>query len=267
MIRFVLRYGAPILLAIAPLLTYQFSLLDLLGYAPDDNGILHLRVIPYFPIDGPKPGVEMQLRVILTMLGIGLLIVSGYVDAYRPSRTLEGFRHDYLEELNKSQFRKSGVVSKAIRINVMYLYWRLHRPFNRTFEMVWRNGFEAHHRDRHVKMFIWQGVCGTAARGKESVFIDFRREPMDDGTFASRWLLRNKYRLFPWHIKKTCAIKALLSIPMIEMRGKKGAERAVCVGVINLDACTDAGANELAKRSKHYSEYFLQHGSLIAKMR
>src|SRR4051812_33955404 len=119
MFRALLRYGPPVLLAVAPLLTYQYSLLNVLGYAPDQSGILHFSLIPYWPLSGPKATVEMDVRILLTLSGIGLLMLSGYVDAYIPSRTLESFRHDYLEHLNQAEWRTRGRVRRDIRINVM----------------------------------------------------------------------------------------------------------------------------------------------------
>jgi hypothetical protein len=116
-------------------------------------------------------------------------------------------------------------------------------------------------------MFIWQGVCGMAARSKKTAFVDFRMTPMHSGTFLQRWLLGNTFHLFPWHLASTSDTKAILSIPMFERRGKKGTEKVICVGVINLDSQTEAGAEDLAKRSKHLSDYFAKHGTLIAKMR
>jgi len=267
MLRALLRYGPPIVLAIAPLLTYQYSLLDFFGYVPDPTGTLYLGVIPYWPMSGPKPAVEMRLRILLTLAGIGLLIVSGYVDAYLPSRTLESFRHDYLDQLNRAEWRKAGRVGHDIRINVMYLRWRLHRPFGRTFQIVWRDGFEPSDRDGQLRLCIWQGVCGMAAWNRKAAFVDFRATPMNQATLQQRWLLGNNFRLFRWQLALTRDLKAILSIPLFERRGNKGRERIVCVGVINLDTQTERGAEDLAKRTKQLSDYFAKHGTLIAKMR
>ncbi|HZR25537.1 MAG TPA: hypothetical protein VFA59_18215 [Vicinamibacterales bacterium] len=265
---FVLRYGAPVILAFTPLLTAQYSLLDVLGYHADGNGELAVTLIPYHhmvQLAGPKAAVEMQLRFLLTMLGVGVLLLQGYFDAFKPSRTLRTFRQDYLEQISKSDWRKKQHIPKSVRINVMYRrFWWVLPIF--YFDFVWQDGFDAADRDGSLKLFFFQGVCGRAYRAKNAVFIDMRTQRRPEG-FRERWLLGNQFHLWRWQIRKTNNIKAILSIPMLERYGTKGKEKFRCVGLINLDSNTDAGADHLAGHVKDLSVFFAKYGTLIAKMR
>ena len=266
MLRFLIRYAPPVMLAVAPLFTYQFSLLDMFGVAHSPDGRVHLSVGTW-AWEGAKPEIEMKLRAAVTLAGVGLLLISGYFDAYLPSRTLVSFRHDFLEQICKAEWRKRGRLRSDIRINVMYLRWRWYMPFGRSFEMVWKDEFDASDRDARLRLFIWQGVCGMAARRRQAAFVDFSETPLEVEGFAAKWLLQNRFRLWKWQIRKTRNLAAVLSIPIFEKRGPKGQEIEKCVGVINLDAKTDAGAKHLAEKDKDLALLFAKHGTLIAKMR
>jgi hypothetical protein len=259
--RLLLRYLSPTILALSPLFTNQYSLLDLIGIVPDSSGVLHLGFGSYLSLVGPKVQVEMQLRAWITAVGIGALLLSGYFDAYAPSRTLTKFRHDFLQEVCRAEWRKRGRLRSDIRINVMYLRWRF------FFRVIWRDGFQPSDRDFGVRLMIWQGVCGKAARRKEAVFVDFRSMPQESGTFANRWLLGNKFRLFGWQLKKTRDLKAILSVPIYETVGQLEKAHEICVGVINVDTKTDAGATHLAGKTRDLAVFLAKHGTLIAKMR
>jgi hypothetical protein len=253
---------------VAPLFTNEYSLLDLLGLGTTaEDGTMYLSIIPFWPIHGPKDEVEMMLRAGATVLGVTLLLVSGYIDAYRPARTLENFRSDYLDQVGEEDWRKSKRIPKEVRINVMYLRFRFRFPLCSRFELVWKDGFEPSDRDVKMWLFKWQGVCGLAARRREAVFDDLRSNPIVVDTFAKKYLLWNRYTLTYWQLKRTEKLKAILSIPIYERRGARGREVEHCVGVINLDTKTDRGADYLAENTKNLAIFFAKHGTLIAKMR
>src|SRR4051794_30333950 len=117
---FFFKYLPSLALAFAPLLTAQYSLLDLMGCQADAAGNLSMTFIPLMPVfvlSGPKSHVEMQLRFLITTVGVVTLVVHGYFDAFRPSRTLKSFRHDYLDQVNEADWRKRNRVRKDVRIN------------------------------------------------------------------------------------------------------------------------------------------------------
>ena len=218
---FVRRYGTSILLAVAPLLTAQYSLLDVLGFSPGVDGKLTLAFTRWLTISGPKPQVEMQLRVYLTLFGVLALLVQGYFDAYRPSRTLESFRQDYLEHLSKAEWRKRQRLRSDIRINVMYKRFGWIVPLF-YFDFIWQDGFAPSDRDTSLRLYFFQGVCGRASRTKEAILVDLRAVKYDQMTFAQRWLFRNEFRLSHGQLRKTKKLKAILSIPIYERHGTKG---------------------------------------------
>jgi hypothetical protein len=207
----------------------------------------------------------MQLRVAMTLLGVSILLVQGYFDAYKPSRTLKSFRQDYLEQISKAEWRKRQRVPKSIRINVMYkrFWWVLPLVY---FDFVWQDGFDPSDRDGSLKLFFFQGVCGKASRAKEAIFVDLRTHTPPTGV-VQKWLLLNEFRLLRWQIAKTQKIKAIFSIPMLERYGTKGKEKFRCVGVINLDSATEAGADHLAAHTRDLAVFFAKYGTLLAKMR
>ncbi len=268
MLRFIVSYGGPITLAVAPLITTRYSLLDLFGYAPNTTtDLLTIGWAPFFTLEGSKPEVELQLRATLTLVGVALIVIGGYFDAYAPSRSLASFRSAYLANTVKNQWRKTGRVRSTLRINVMYLSWRWYLPFGQSFKVIWKDKFEPSDRDGHVRLYKWQGVCGKAARRREAEFVDFRNTPVVGKTFASQYLLQNQFHLCSWQLHKTRHLKAILSVPMYEERGQKGQESYRCVGVINVDAKTDKDANYLSKKADDLALFLAQHGQLIAKMR
>lgn len=267
MLRLLARYGPPVFMAVAPLLTNQYSLLDLLGYAPGQDGTLTLSFLGLVDLSGPKAEVEMQTRTAITLAGVFILVVGGFFDAYLPSRSLVAFRHDYLDSIVSEQWRRANRVRSDLRVNIMYLKWRWWMPFGRSFKVVWKDRFHPKDRDGHLRFYTWQGVCGKAARSRDVLFVDFRAAPVPVDGFASKYLLRNTFHLWPWQLRRTRHIKAILSVPMYDTRGPKGQEHKVCVGVINVDATTEADADYLAEKADHLGVFLTRHGQLIAKMR
>lgn len=264
------RYGPSAVLAIAPLLTAQVSLLDLLPFAwgagPDVNGNVQIAWLPDALGSGPKPEVEMKLRFLLTSAGVAWLMVFGYFDAYLPSRTLESFRHEYLSNVVSTQWRK-GRLRSTLRVNVMYLRWRWFMPFGRSFSVVWKDKFHPSDKDGSLCLYRWQGACGRAARTKEAFFVDFRTESAEETSWLRAWLLQGRYHMAPWQTKKARHLKAILSVPMFDVRGRAGNEQQYCVGVINIDARTDEDGDYLSSRAKDLAIYLARHGQLITKMR
>ena len=267
---FIFKYGSTLLLAIAPLLTSQYSLLDLLGYKADGGGTLTMRIVPlwsFFVLSGPKSEVEMRLRTILTLVGVFTLVLHGYFDAYLPSRSLKSFRHDYLNEMNRSVWRKKNRLPADIRINVMFFRWSWLPPW-RVLEIVWKDGFNPpHDRDASMRLGWFQGVCGAAVKARDAVFVDLRSVPPANASFASKYLWRNEFHMSAWQLKKAQHLKAVLSVPLFERHGAKGKEKDRCVGIINLDSATDDGADHLAMKKKDLAQYLAKYGTLIAKMR
>lgn len=167
------RYGPSAVLAIAPLLTAQVSLLDLLpfgwGAGPDVNGSVDIAWLPDALGRGSKPEVEMKLRFLLTSAGVAWLIGFGYFDAYLPSRTLESFRHEYLSNVVSTQWRKGGRLRSSLRINVMYLRWRWFMPLGPSFTVVWKDKFHPSDRDGSLCLYRWQGRVWKGGGDQRSV--------------------------------------------------------------------------------------------------
>lgn len=259
---FVIRYLSPLIPAVAPLVVGSYSLLDLVGAWP--TGAQRASVLWFS--EGPKDEIEMRVRVLLTLTGYALFVFSGYIDLYRPARSLVKFRGDLIAFLNECHWRHGGLnISSDIRINVMYIRWRLRRPFGWSFEVAWRDGFQPKHRDADIRLYAWQGACGRARSRRDAVFVDFRT--MVPPTNLRWWHWSPDFRLTKWQQDKTAHLYAILSVPIFDTSGPPGQEKQKCVGVINLDALTPAAADALKTRADDLSKALAQHGTLIAKVR
>jgi hypothetical protein len=264
--QYLLKYAPSALLALTPLLTAEYSLLDILGQDPDRDGKIALSFY-FFKVAGTKPEVEMEIRLVATLCGIALLTVSGFQDFF-PAKTLVTFRQDFLDHLCQQEWRKKrGRIPDDVRINVMFKHWRARWFFlGPSLSVVWRDRFEPRHKDAAIKLYIWQGVCGQAVRHRQTAFVDLGDERAPLG-FREKWLYRNQFHLSAWQLRKTRKIRAIMSIPIFTKVGPKGKEKDRCVGVINLDTETDTGATFLANKSGALSEAFAKYGTLIAKLR
>ena len=251
------RYLPSAILAIAPLVTNDYSILDLVGFSADANGTTRLGFI-----DGPKAEVELTVRLIATLAGIALMLLFGWRDA-PPARTLEKFRREYLNRTIKDWRRKTRL-HRDIRVNVMFAKWTLS---GLVLRIVWKESFRASDKDSSIAFWWWQGACGKAYRKKDAVFVQLEPSDVAPVGWRARWGCGNRFKLTPFQLRKTKALKAVLCVPIIEKHGEDGVESYRCVGVINLDATTDAGTKYLEGHVQKLTTALAEHGTLIAKLR
>lgn len=251
------RYGGQLLLALGPLLTLQWSLLDRLGMSqPGPDGMVHLAFIA-----GTKAQVELELALYLTAIGFVLVIAAEAFEIYPAARRLESFRADYLNEQRKRWVAKLG---QQVRVNVMYLYRPWYGGFIlRRLRWVWADGYRPPaHRDSHMSFWVWQGVCGRAIRRERTQFADLRDVPRP-GPWTC-WC--TGFKLWPWQLKKTADVKVIISVPIFVTTGGN-VPKWRCVGVINLDAVEPVGAELLVKNVEALGRYFHELGMRVAKLR
>jgi hypothetical protein len=266
MIRVYLKVALQFLLAMAPLFTMHWSLLDWLGYqaSPTPPHPLSFTVLGRVLIEGPKEEVEFAVRAYLTALAVGGIFVMDTVEYYIPRRKLEVFRKEYLaQQLPVWRTQLSG----DIRINLMFA----HRPWwmlwsIRRFKWIWNDGFRPHDPDVNMWITVRQGVCGKAFKTKRPQSAYFSGSQTRSLSMAARWFRRNEFRLWGFQMVKTRHLKAVISIPIVQT-SEGLSPKFTAVGVLNLDTDTPEGAQLLQENETDLAEYFHGFGKILAALR
>lgn len=261
-LRLIVRYGLQFILVLAPLITMNFSLLNLFGYGaagPTD-------VVRVLFFNGPKQEVELNLRIFVSAIALFGSLTFEAIDLYLPSRSLLRFRKHYLEE-QKKEWRSK--LRPDIRINIMYARRRWYFLwFVRVFEWTWNDGFGPP--NEHVDANLWicefQGACGRAFRNMKPYRVYFEEGAADALSFREKWLFGNEFRLTWRQLRRTVHLRAVISIPILEQTEDLSPSYH-SVGVINLDTSTQAGSNELRKNEQELAEYFMRFGKILAALR
>ena len=255
------RILVQVILALSPLITLPWSLVDYIGYkvtAVAAVGIPEVIESRLFglPVVGTKSQVELTLRasaiVFALLVSASIDVFSQVADVYIPRRRLQDFRGDYLNEKKKEWAELTG---KDVRVCVMFARRPWHFPFTKKLYWSWNTGFDPpdRHLDANIAFWQWQGVCGrTLARAKPQ-FADFRKAPDRP---QSRWLWQNDFRLGPIQFVRTRDVKAILCVPLYAKVGRDTESPSWrAVGVISIDAMDDAAAELLATNRENLQKY------------
>lgn len=165
---------------------------------------------------------------------------------------------DYLDSVLSNV---EGHLSTNLRVNVMVASrWPL--VFVRTFQWRASRGFApGAHRDARLWLTEYQGVAGLAFRAEAIQWYDLRTAPQFT---PSIWPWRNPFFLTRGQYQKTEVVKAVLSIPLVKRSGSSTNPVYERVGVLNVDAISDEGADWLAANQREVSEQLLGAGALMA---
>lgn len=196
------------------MLTLNWSFLNFLGYSghPGENVTINLLFL--FPLTGEKQQVEMKLRVIASLVGLGLLIGYEIIDTVLPRRNLTEFRTIYLAQEKKVWRGGASALINDVRINIMHVRRPWYTMFLGRFYWTWNDGFDPpHQKDANMLLLTFQGVAGTAYRSKEPKAVDFR--PL---TLTSRGLLEYGW-YFVWPTLVAIAAFLLYLLVRSEMPG------------------------------------------------
>jgi hypothetical protein len=245
----ILRYITQFLIVISPLVSGNWSLLDLFGYQPDASGkvsIAHVAILT-----GVKAEVEFKLKVAIAMTLFALSLVNEFTTVALPLEHMRRFRERFLDDSYRKEWK--DLLGDGFRLNVMYLKRSAKSLWFRHFEWSWSKEFEPpNHLDAGLSLFSWQGIAGLAVRLQEpkADYFDLTHMPR---------ALRSPYYLWPWQVAKTAHVKGILSVPILKRSGG-AAPRFKCVGVINIDATTGEAAERLKRNERKLAQYFFEIG-------
>lgn len=264
MFRALLRYGTQALIILTPLLTRNWSLVNLWGYGgkgPTDTVEIQWG---FLALSGEKDEVEITLRLLLTVLALLVVLAIEFWDLYLPDRERKEFKKEYLKEKQEEWEKKLG---ENVRINLMFARRAPYFPLVRILRWEWRSSNYAPpegHLDADLFLTEWQGVSGLALRCKEAKFVDFRETRVAGDKPHQRWPLWNQFHMWPWQLKKTQKLLCILSIPIMRQTGGGGWK---AVGVINVDSLKPEGAEVIKQDQPALVEYFVKSGKILACLR
>jgi len=174
---------------------------------------------------------------------LGQLYIKAMLDAFEAEATTIGL-----------------VLGEDIRINVMFAKRLPVLLFVRRFVWYANRGFGGGHRDNRLSLFTWQGLCGKAFRARSTLGVDLRR-----AIAAKQWYpSAENFWLFPWQLRNTGHLRAIISIPIFWEIDKGQLKWHKTVGVINLDAISDAGADGLLSNKTRLDTFFKHYGKILA---
>lgn len=263
--RLILRYASQAMIVLAPMVTLNFSVLDIVRKGNEGPK----EIIHFLVFDGTKESVELKVRLILSIIAIIILLLFEIFDLYLPLRSLENFRKTYLETCWKDWEKN---LNKDVRINIMYARRKWYFLWLASvFEWSWNKGFESPNkfRDANIWLCEFQGVCGLAFRSGDpkSIYFPSQNHSSTNSSSSSSIISSTGgFNLFPWQKSKTEHLLAVISIPLL--RKTDGSSPSVkVVGVINLDASTDKGRDFLQRNEDKLVEYFIRYGKILAALR
>jgi hypothetical protein len=192
-----------------------------------------------------------------SVVSVGLftaLFVFEARDAYTTGVGVDEFLRDYVRALDL------GIPSehwgRDLRLNAMYLrrsWWSFF--LLPVFEIRGRKGFDAPgvvFADEQLTLLAWQGVAGRARLGEPQYVLN----PSGRRT----WRIWENFWLLPSQVSRTAKVRAVLSVPMVrEARGRRHV-----IGVLNLDAVSQAGARYIDRNQRQLTLALASFGKLLA---
>jgi hypothetical protein len=255
-LRLILEYIARALPVAAPLLIPK-------DYPPVSWVI---KALEHFKI--PKPA-DSQLQAIVALCGLVLVFGFDVYNLYIPKQDSRRFGKAFFDRMVKD-FTDQGApkFGRDLRMNVLLLRWpkRLGRFNILPLRWVANVGFDPAfgvNADAHFWIWGFQGVCGRALRKGFPQFSDLRTEKPRDATWSLFFPSRENFRLFRWQIRRTGHLKAILSVPINRPDDSPTNPRLRIVGVVNLDAVSDDGADWLKKEREQTTKYLSDHGQFL----
>jgi len=211
---------------------------------------------------------KLKDAAIAALTTIDVVVLSTYELLTRvlPQRQAKRVADVYVESLIKQfeeEIKTHGMeMGSDIRINVMFVRRSIFTFFMRRFVWFANRGFEGGHGDNGLWLFTGQGLCGRAFKEKKTLSVDLRGE---SATGKAKWLpCRDNFWMLAWQRRCTAHLKAILTIPIFAEEKIGQMTYHTPVGVINIDAVSDQGAEGLLSNKKRLDGFFKDSGKILA---
>lgn len=233
--------------------------------------VLGFRYVSLFGAPPANPQqAELIVRAVIGIVALGLVFLIELFSFYKPREAVQKFGANYFRDIVMTGFKdelaSSGApvrVGSDIRVNVMFATRGL--LLLRRFRWFANDGFDPNtggkHEDANMWLGAWQGVCGKALRDGKLLAVDLRKVPAPE-----LWdgLGLTGFRMFWWQTRRTAGVKAILSVPLFKEASPPPACRWVAVGIVNVDAVSEGGAEWLLENTDDVAQYFRAHGTVLA---
>jgi hypothetical protein len=187
MSRTIIKLLSQVLIVLGPMFTLNWSFVDYLGRevspASQTSPALWTMSLWFFSFNGPKPSVELKLRLLISALALIPLIILEVKDTIIPQRELREFRTVYLAEQKQAwrDLEPDNKIPEDVRINIMHVRypWYTFGLFGK-FYWTWNDGFsEPPNQDANMYLLTFQGVAGIVYRKRDTkaLGIDLRDLP------------------------------------------------------------------------------------------
>jgi hypothetical protein len=217
----------------------------------------------------PKPPDD-QLAAIVALFGLVLVFGFDVYNLYLPKQNTRRFGQAFFDRVVEDFKRNNApAFGTDLRLNAMFL--RKPRWLGRfnplPLRWIANAGFDPAFgaaRDGHIWIWGFQGVCGRTLRKRLPQFSDFRTVRPSDSWTSLFIPWRDNYRLFRWQIRRTDHVKAILSVPISVPDDNGSNPKIRIIGVFNLDAVSDQGANWIANTQQQTTKYLSDNGQFLA---
>ena len=210
--------------------------------------------------------VQRSLIGILTVADVGVLAMHEWFTHLLPRRqrkkAFEAFFEMLIKQFEVKAKEHDLAIGEDIRINVMFVRRSLLTLyFGRRFIWCANRGFDGSHRDNRLFLMAWQGLCGQAFRERKTLSVDLRNQPNGAVGFLPS---KATFGLYGPQVSKTRHLKAILTIPIFAEFKDGAMSDLQPVGVINIDAISDVGAERLLANEKRLDTFFKENGRILA---
>ena len=213
--------------------------------------------------DPPKPGsIERLVGVSLASISVaGMTLYESFAHLW-PRVQAKKFAYNYVGNIldDFSKNLSEGIrMGDDIRINVLFARRCWWFPFLKRFSWFANRGFLGGHRDNNLWLLTVQGLCGKAFREEKTLATDMRTAKLDRNWKPSQ----ENLWLFLWQRQKAQHLKAILSIPMFRTTKSDAMTHHKVVGVINVDAVSDKGAEWVLKNRENLEAFWGDRGTTL----
>jgi hypothetical protein len=193
-----------------------------------------------------KTNIKDRAIAFFTVLDLTLLAVYEMAAHFLPQRqakkVADAFVGTLFDDFGKVISGQGMKLGPDIRINVMFVRRSAFTLFFRRFVWFANRGFDGGHRDNGLFLFVGQGICGRAFLERQTLSVDLRTI---DKSKVPVWPCRENFWLLPWQRKCTAHLTAILTIPIFAELHEGPMTSYKRVGVINIDAVSEIGAERL----------------------